>query len=52
LINRQIKVDLRDVLACESDLLPADQCLGKISAEMKYACPPGFAVLVYGEEIL
>jgi len=43
---------LRDVLAGESDLLPADQCLGKISAEIKYVCPPGFPVLVYGEEIL
>jgi arginine/lysine/ornithine decarboxylase len=23
-----------------------------ISAEIKYKCPPGFPVLVYGEEIL
>ncbi|CDW73898.1 arginine decarboxylase [Stylonychia lemnae] len=52
LIARKITVDLRDVLASESDYLPADQCLGKISAEIKYVCPPGFPVLVYGEEIL
>jgi len=26
--------------------------MGRISAEIKYVCPPGFPVLVYGEEIL
>jgi len=39
-------------LAADSEELPASECLGKISAEIKYKCPPGFPVLVYGEEIL
>ena len=52
LINRRYKVDIRDVLAAESEELPAAECLGRISAEIRYKCPPGFPVLVYGEEIL
>lgn len=52
LLNRRYKVDIRDVLASDSELLPANECLGRISAEIKYKCPPGFPVLVYGEEIL
>jgi len=40
------------VLAADNQELPASQCLGMISAEIKYKCPPGFPVLVYGEEIL
>lgn len=52
LIQRQIKMDLRDVLSQDAEHLPADQCLGRVSAEIKYVCPPGFPVLVYGEVIL
>jgi arginine/lysine/ornithine decarboxylase len=52
LINRRYKVDLRDCLAAESEMLPASDCLGRVSAEIRYKCPPGFPVLVYGEEIL
>jgi arginine/lysine/ornithine decarboxylase len=52
LINRRYKVDIRDVLAAENEELPASECLGRISAEIRYKCPPGFPVLVYGEEIL
>lgn len=52
LINRRYKVDVRDVLAADNELLPASECLGRISAEIRYKCPPGFPVLVYGEEIL
>ncbi len=51
LIQRQIKKDLRDVLAADSETLPISECVGRISAEIKYVCPPGFPVLVYGEEI-
>ena len=50
--SRKFKVDLRDVLSAESEYLPASECIGKTSAEIKYRCPPGFPVLVYGEEIL
>ena len=52
LINRRFKVDVRDVLAADTEELPAREAVGKISAEIKYKCPPGFPVLVYGEEIL
>lgn len=52
LLNRRYRVDIRDVLAAESELLPANACVGRISAEIKYKCPPGFPVLVYGEEVL
>jgi arginine decarboxylase len=52
LLNRRYKVDIRDVLAADNELLPASECLGRISSEIKYKCPPGFPVLVYGEEIL
>lgn len=52
LINRRFKYDIREVLAAESEELPAGEALGRISAEIKYKCPPGFPVLVYGEEIL
>ena len=52
LLNRRYRVDIRDVLAAESEELPATECLGRISAEIKYKCPPGFPVLIYGEEIL
>jgi arginine/lysine/ornithine decarboxylase len=49
---RKFKKDIRDVLSAESEYLPAGECIGKISAEIKYKCPPGFPVLVFGEEIL
>ena len=52
LLNRKYKVDVRDVLAADSEELPSSECLGKVSAEIRYKCPPGFPVLVYGEEIL
>ena len=50
--NRRFKVDIRDVLAADSEELPSCECLGRISADIKYKCPPVFPVLVYGEEIL
>jgi arginine decarboxylase len=52
LINRRFKLDVREVLAAESEELTAKEAVGRISAEIKYKCPPGFPVLVYGEEIL
>lgn len=39
-------------MAAETEELPAKEAVGKISAEIKYKCPPGFPVLVFGEEIL
>jgi arginine/lysine/ornithine decarboxylase len=52
LINRKFKFDVRDVLAADSEEVPAKEAVGRVSAEIKYKCPPGFPVLVYGEEIL
>jgi len=43
---------LRDVLSSEIELKPASECLGKTSAEIRYICPPGFPIQLYGEEIL
>ena len=40
------------MLAADSEELTAKEAVGRISAEIKYKCPPGFPVLVYGEEIL
>jgi arginine/lysine/ornithine decarboxylase len=45
-------LDVREVLAADSEELTAKEAVGRISAEIKYKCPPGFPVLVYGEEIL
>ena len=45
-------MDLRDVIASESEYLPAEACLGKICAEIRYMCPPGFPILLMGEVIL
>lgn len=52
LIKRRFMYDVREVLAADSEDLPAGDAIGRISAEIKYKCPPGFPVLVYGEEIL
>lgn len=40
------------MLSSDSEYVSAAEAVGKISAEIKYKCPPGFPVLVYGEEIL
>lgn len=39
-------------MAAETEELTAKEAVGRISAEIKYKCPPGFPVLVFGEEIL
>ena len=45
-------MDVREVLASDSEEIASADCLGRISAEIRYRCPPGFPILVYGEEIL
>lgn len=52
LIKRHFVYDIREVLASECEEICAEDAMGRISAEIKYVCPPGFPVLVYGEEIL
>ena len=32
-------------------MIPLNEALGRISCEIKYACPPGFPILLYGERI-
>lgn len=46
LLERKYKLDLREVLSGETELLPANECIGRVSAEIRYKCPPGFPVLV------
>ena len=43
---------MRDVLSSEVEVRASGECLGKTSAEIRYVCPPGFPVLVFGEVIL
>ncbi len=31
--------------------MPLEKCVGKISAEVYYSCPPGYPLLIYGEVI-
>ena len=44
-------VGIRDVMAAETEVLPVENCIGRISAEVKYCCPPGYPILIYGELI-
>ena len=38
-------------MAAETEVVAADMCIGRISAEVKYCCPPGYPILIYGEQI-
>ena len=49
--DRDLVLDIRDCFAGESEIIPIGSALGRISCESKYACPPGFPVLLYGERI-
>ena len=40
--------DILEVNAADSEEIPAIEAQGSISAEIKYRCPPGFPILVYG----
>lgn len=42
---------MRDVMASETENLIASNCVGRICAEIKYCCPPGYPILIYGELI-
>jgi arginine/lysine/ornithine decarboxylase len=44
--------DIRDCFSSEIELIPVDDsAVGRISCEIRYECPPGFPVLLYGERI-
>jgi len=49
--KRTIEVDIRDIFAADHEMLPPADCVGKIAAEIIFACPPGYPVLIYGERI-
>src|ERR1700761_5336046 len=49
--KREIIVDIRDIFAAKTEKLSPQQCLGRISAELVAACPPGYPVLIYGEKV-
>ena len=49
--DRDLVLDIRDCFAGESEIIPIASSMGRISCESKYACPPGFPVLLYGERI-
>jgi len=49
--DRDLVLDIRDCFAADSEAIPISEALGRISCEIKYACPPGFPVLLYGERI-
>ena len=44
--------DIRDVYSSDSESLPAEKCIGRISSEIRYTCPPGYPILIYGEKII
>jgi len=49
--DRDLVLDIRDCFAADSEIVSIDAALGRISCEIKYTCPPGFPVLLYGERI-
>ena len=49
--DRDLVLDIRDCFAADSEIVPINEALGRISCEIKYNCPPGFPVLLYGERI-
>ena len=44
-------VPLTEVISQKKEYLLAKDCIGRISAQFKSACPPGYPVLIYGELI-
>ncbi len=35
----------------EKEVVPLEDCEGRVSAEVYYSCPPGYPLLIYGELI-
>ncbi|MBQ3819221.1 aminotransferase class I/II-fold pyridoxal phosphate-dependent enzyme [bacterium] len=46
-----IKMSLRDAFYSEKEIIPKDNAIGRISAEVIAECPPGISVLLPGELI-
>jgi arginine/lysine/ornithine decarboxylase len=49
--KREFVLPLFDVISLQKESLPMRDCIGRISAQFKSVCPPGYPVLIYGERI-
>lgn len=41
----------RECLFCQFEILPIDECIGRIACESKILCPPGVPIIMAGEVI-
>lgn len=49
--KRQITTDIRDIFAAETEKIAPQESVGRISADIIFACPPGYPILIYGEKV-
>jgi len=49
--KRAFVMPLADVISLPKETLALKDCIGRISAQFKSVCPPGYPVLIYGERI-
>lgn len=49
--KREFVTPLTEVISKKKEWLPAKDCVGRISAQFRSVCPPGYPVLIYGEKI-
>ena len=49
--NRKIVKDIRDVFSGKVMMIEPHKAVGKISADIVYPCPPGYPILIYGEQV-
>ena len=52
LSKRTFKVDIREVIASENEIVSLEDSVGRICAEYFMKCPPGYPLLIHGEVIL
>ena len=45
------KLEIREAMLSDSEVLPAKQCVGRILAVPTVGCPPAVPILVCGEQI-
>ena len=38
-------------MAAETEMIAIEESVGRVCAEIKYCCPPGYPILIYGELI-
>ncbi|KAL4453679.1 hypothetical protein ABPG74_009575 [Tetrahymena malaccensis] len=49
--KRKILTPLTKVMASDKEEKEIQYCIGRISGNLQYSCPPGYPVLTFGEEI-